>query len=48
MRRVINLIQDQAFFNMGFKNDWRKILPQDIIEKMNRKFRAELKELGYN
>ncbi len=36
------------FFNMGFKNDWRKILPQDIIEKMNRKFRAELKELGYN
>ena len=36
------------FFNMGFKNDWRKLLPPEITEKMNIKFKDELKELGYN
>ena len=35
------------FFNMGFKNDWRKLLPKDIIEEMNLKFENELTELGY-
>ena len=33
---------------MGFKNDWRKLLSKDIIDKMNLKFEDELKELGYN
>ena len=35
------------FFNMGFKNDWRKLLPQDIAEKISHQFEKELKELGY-
>ena len=35
------------FFNMGFKNKWENLLPQDIIDKINQKFDKELKELGY-
>ena len=35
------------FFNMGFKNDWRKLLSEDIIKKINEKFNKELIELGY-
>ena len=35
------------FFNMGFKNDWRKLLPQDTAEKISHQFEKELKELGY-
>ena len=36
------------FFNMGFKNNWQKLLPLEIVEKINVKFENELKELGYN
>ena len=36
------------FFNMGFKNDWRKLLPKEIIDKINIEFKKELGELGYN
>ena len=36
------------FFNMGFKNDWRKLLPQNIVKKINQQFSEELNELGYN
>jgi len=36
------------FFNLGFKNDWRKLLSKEIIEKINLQFENELKELGYN
>ena len=32
---------------MGFKNDWRKLLPEEIIKKINDNFDDELKELGY-
>ena len=35
------------FFNLGFKNDWKKLLPKDIVEKMNLQFEKELKELNY-
>ena len=35
------------FFNMGFKNDWRKLLSEEIIKKINEKFNNELIELGY-
>lgn len=35
------------FFNLGFKNKWDKLLPQNIIEKFNQKFDKELTELGY-
>ena len=33
---------------MGFKNDWRKLLPKEIIDKINIEFKKELGELGYN
>ena len=36
------------FFNMGFKNDWRKLLPKEIIAKMNKDFDSDLINLGYN
>ena len=35
------------FFNLGFNNRWQKLLPSDIKEKMNKKFKKELKELNY-
>jgi hypothetical protein len=35
------------FFNMGKKNDWRKILPEEIKEKIERIFKKEMKELKY-
>ena len=35
------------FFNMGVKNDWKKLLNNEIIEKINLKFNKEMKELGY-
>ena len=45
---IDNTGKKTRFFNMGFKNDWRKLLSKDIIDKMNLKFEDELKELGYN
>ncbi len=35
------------FFNLGPKNDWKKNLDNEIIEKLNFKFKNEMKELGY-
>ena len=35
------------FFNLGFNNRWQKLLPSDIKEKLNKKFKDELKELNY-
>ena len=35
------------FFNLGFKNKWKEILPKDIAEKLKKEFLNELKELGY-
>ena len=35
------------FFNLGPKNDWKKLLNNEIIEKINLKFNKEMKELGY-
>ena len=35
------------FFNMGKKNDWKKILPIEIKEKIERIFEKEMKELKY-
>ena len=36
------------FFNLGFNNRWQKILPSDIRNKLEIRFREEIKELGYN
>jgi hypothetical protein len=35
------------FFNMGFKNKWENLLPQNMIDMINQKLDKELKELGY-
>ena len=35
------------FFNLGPKNDWKKLLNNEIIEKIDLKFNKEMKELGY-
>ncbi len=35
------------FFNLGFNNRWQKLLPLDIKDQVNEKFKANLKELNY-
>ena len=35
------------FFNLGEKNDWKKILNKEIREKIEFEFSEEMKELGY-
>jgi len=35
------------FFNLGPKNDWKKLLNNEIIEQINLKFNKEMKELKY-
>ena len=40
--------QKKRFFNLGFNNRWEKILPKNILNKLNDNFQNELNELGYN
>jgi len=35
------------FFNLGFSNRWQKLLPVDIKNKVNEKFKKNLEELNY-
>ena len=35
------------FFNLGFKNNWKKNLDKEIIEKIEKNFQREMKELKY-
>ena len=35
------------FFNLGPKNDWKKLLDFEIIKKLEKAFAKEMKELGY-
>jgi len=35
------------FFNLGPKNDWKKILDPEIKKKIEQAFRKDMKELGY-
>ena len=35
------------FFNLGIKNDWKKLLNNKIVEKIENTFSKEMKELGY-
>ena len=37
----------RVFFNLGPKNDWRKILDKKNIEKIEKHFKDEMLELGY-
>ena len=35
------------FFNLGIKNDWKKLLNNKIVEKIENAFSKEMKEMGY-
>ena len=35
------------FFNLGIKNDWKKLLNNKIVKKIENAFSKEMKELGY-
>jgi len=35
------------FFNLGKKNDWKKMIAPNIKEKIENSFKEEMKELGY-
>ena len=35
------------FFNLGPKNDWKNILNEDYVNKINKIFKNELNEIGY-
>ena len=35
------------FFNLGPKNDWKRLLDLEIIIKIEKAFEKEMKELGY-
>ena len=37
----------KVFFNLGFNNRWKKLLRDDIKEKIESEFTEEMKELGY-
>ena len=36
-----------TFFNLGPKNDWQKILKDDLKNRINHTFEKNLKELSY-
>jgi len=38
----------KRFFNLGFNNRWEKILPKNILNKLNHNLQNELNELGYD
>ena len=40
--------QKKRFFNLGFNNRWEKILPKNMLSKLNANLQNELNELGYN
>ena len=44
---VLEIIKKKLFFNLGFKNRWEKILPKNILEKLNKTFKNDLNDLGY-
>ena len=35
------------FFNLGPKNDWKKLLDLETIKKIEKAFKKEMKELEY-
>ncbi len=39
--------EKKRFFNLGFNNRWQKTLPQNILNKLNKTFKNELNDLGY-
>ena len=47
-RYIKNSEKRIRFFNLGFNNRWEKILPEYILEKLNKSFNNDLNDLGYN
>ena len=39
--------EKNTFFNLGTENNWKKILKQESIDKIEKEFNKEMKELGY-
>jgi hypothetical protein len=39
--------KQKKFFNLGPKNDWKELLPDEIKKKIEIKFQKEMMELGY-
>ena len=39
--------EKKRFFNLGFNNRWQKILPKDILIKLNNNLQNDLYDLGY-
>tara|TARA_A100001011_G_C14190951_1_gene791293 strand:+ start:156 stop:1001 length:846 start_codon:yes stop_codon:yes gene_type:complete len=39
--------EKKRFFNLGFNNRWQKILPKNILNKLNKTLQNELNDLGY-
>jgi len=39
--------QKKRFFNLGFNNRWQKILPKNILQKLNNTLQNDLNDLGY-
>ena len=39
--------EKNKFVYLGPKNDWQKILNNNLINEINKEFATELKELGY-
>ncbi len=44
---VIRNKEKVKFFNLGPKNNWKKVLPKDVQIKMNDYYKEDLKKLGY-
>ncbi len=39
--------EKKRFFNLGFNNRWQKILPKNILSKINNTLKKDLNDLGY-
>ncbi len=44
---INNVGKKNKFFNLGPKNNWKKILDKNVSEEINKRFELEMKELGY-
>jgi len=42
-----NMGQKNKFFHLGKENDWKNLLDPKISDKINNKFKLEMRELGY-
>ena len=44
---ISNTGKKKRFFNLGFNNRWQKILPKNILYKINNNLQNDLNDLGY-